>query len=206
MPVRPFRRALVAGIATVAVAGLLAGCSSGSGGDHPKANAGTLLAAGLQAQKAGDTQAAKQLYQQVIAKDPSNVYAHYNLGVIAQQAKDNSTALREYGAALAANPNYVPALYNEATIYGESNPALAITTYKQVVSLQKQSPTAYLNLGLLEVKTGQKRQGYADLLTALHQDPTLAGGLSPKLKRQLSQASKSGTGKAAQPSPSPSTT
>jgi tetratricopeptide (TPR) repeat protein len=188
----------------VAVAGLLAGCSSGSGDDKTKTNAGTLLAAGLQAQKAGDTQAAKQLYQQVIAKDPSNVYAHYNLGVIAQQAKDNSTALREYGAALAANPRYVPALYNEATIYGDSNPALAITTYQQVISLQKQSPTAYLNLGLLEVKSGQKQKGYADLLTALHQDPSLAAGLPPKLKRQLSQASKSGQGNSTQPSPSPS--
>lgn len=178
----------------------LTGCSANSSGGKA-ATPDSLLAAGLAAQQQGNLGAAKQLFQQVVDKDPRNYYAHYDLGVIAQKQNDNTTALREYGLALTANPHYVPAMFNEATIYGVTDPPLAITTYRMVISLQAHAPTAYLNLGLLEAKTGQLKAAVRDLRTALQQDPTLAGNVPKSLQKKLAGAPKHG----ASPSPSAST-
>lgn len=163
---------------------LTAVTACGSGGDSKAADANTLLAAGIKAQQQGNVDAARQLFEQVLAKQASNFYAHYNLGVLDQQAKDTASALREYGAALTINPNYVPAMFNEATIFALTDPSLAITTYRRVVALQPKSPTAYLNLGLLEAAHGEVPQGIKDLNTALHQDPSLGPQVpAPLLKK-----------------------
>jgi tetratricopeptide (TPR) repeat protein len=163
--------------------GVLTACGGAS--DGKPADANTLLAAGIKAQQQGNVDAARQLFEQVLAKQPNNFYAHYNLGVIDQGAKDNAGALREYGAALTINPTYVPALFNEATIFAVTDPELAITTYRKVVSLQPKSPTAYLNLGLLEAAHGEQEQGIKDLNTALHQDPTLGSQIPPALLKKV---------------------
>lgn len=184
----------------VGVAVFVSGCGGGS--DGKKATPSTLLAAGLAAEQKGDLVGARSLFEQLLRKQPNNVYAHYNLGVIAQQQHDPATALQEYGEALASDPNYVPALYNEATIWGASNPTLAIATYRQIIKLQAQAPTAYLNLGLLEEQAGQHKAAISHLLTALHQDPSLVSNLPPKIKAQLAKASSASP--AATPSPSAS--
>jgi Tfp pilus assembly protein PilF len=173
--------------AVVALAALTA-CSGSSGGTDKNASAATLLAAGIKAETQGDNNGARQLFQQVLAKEPGNLYAHYNLGVIAQAEQDNPTALQEYGVALATNPSYVPALFNEATIYAATNPTLAVATYHQVIKLQPHAPTAYLNLGLLEAQLGQTAQAVRDLSTAIHQDPTLAKSLPKKLLNKVGKA------------------
>src|SRR5438067_6544188 len=80
-------------------------CGGGSSDGKP-ATVASLLGAGISAQQQGRLDAATQLFRQVLAKDPGNVYAHYDLGVIAQSQNDNQTALREYGAALVSNPRY----------------------------------------------------------------------------------------------------
>jgi Tfp pilus assembly protein PilF len=201
------RRRLAAAVVGASVAAALAGCSGSSGGTDKRATAATLLSAGLKAQERGDANAARQLFEQVLEKDPNNLYAHYNLGVIAQTDQDDQAALREYGAALTANPSYVPALFNEATIYGVTDPTLAIATYRQVIKLQPHAPTAYLNLGLLEAQTGQVGRGVRDLTIALHQDPTLASGIPKKLLHKVSKAVKASASPSTAPSsPSPSST
>ena len=193
-------RRVLSAVACVAAAVALTACSGSSSGK--KATPSTLLAAGLAAQQKGDLVGAHALFEQVLRKQPGNVFAHYNLGVIAQQQNDTATALQQYGEALAGNPNYVPALFNEATIFGTSNPTLAIATYRQIIKLQAQAPTAYLNLGLLEEQAGQHKQAANDLLVALHQDPTLASRLPAKLMKKLSKAASA----SASATPSPSAT
>lgn len=163
--------------------GALTACGGSSGGKPADAN--TLLQAGIKEQQKGDSNAARQLFEQVLAKQPNNFYAHYNLGVLDQQAKDNASALREYGTALTINPSYVPAMFNEATIFASTDPALAIATYRRVVALQPKAPTAYLNLGLLEAAHGELAQGIRDLNTALHQDPTLGPQVPPALLKKV---------------------
>ena len=55
-------------------------------------------------------------FQDVLAVDPSNVYANYDLGVIAQSNGDSPEAISYYNKALAANTTYTPAMYNEAIL------------------------------------------------------------------------------------------
>jgi tetratricopeptide (TPR) repeat protein len=193
------RHAAMVGAALTLVAGLSA-CGGGSSGD-PATPAQTLSAA-LQLQQQGKLAQAKQLYEQVIAAQPGNVTAQYDLGVIAQQDGDNTGALADYGAALTANPRYVPALYNEATIYTTTDPVLAITTYRQVIALQPVAPTAELNLGLLEIKHQEPKKGVHDLAVAITQDPTLLSRIPAHL-RVLVQAVAGGT---TTPSSSPTAT
>ena len=186
----------VAGLlSALMLTGALAACGGSSGGKAADAN--TLLQAGIKMQQKGDSNAARQLFEQVLAKQPNNFYAHYNLGVLDQQAKDNASALREYGAALTINPDYVPALFNEATIFATTDAELAITTYRKVILLQPKAPTAYLNLGLLEAAHGEMAQGIKDLNTALHQDPTLGPQVPPALLKKVGAYANSA------PSPTP---
>ncbi len=190
MPHHPTRRSALrsAGwsLAVVAILAVATACGSGSSGGH-KASPGTTLNAAIALEKKGDTSQAKQLFLQVIKAQPNNFYAQYDLGVIAQNAGDNPGALAYYGAALTANPKYVPALYNEATIYATSDPTLAISTYRQVIVLQPNAPTASLNLGLLEVKHGAPKRGVKDMALAVREDPTLLTQI-PKHLRTLVKA------------------
>ena len=68
------------------------------------------------------------------------------------------------------NPNYVPALYNEATIYATTDPVPAISLYRHIVKIQPTAPTAYLNLGFLEITHGEPKQGVKSLATAVKPD------------------------------------
>jgi tetratricopeptide (TPR) repeat protein len=169
---RLVRTLLVPAALTAALSLGLSGCGS----DKPKAKEATasqLVSAGLTAAGQGDDKAALSAFSQATVKDPSNYYAHYNLGTIYQKQNKTTLALQEYGLALQSNPQYVPALYNSATIYGATDPQLAITTYRKVIKLQPKAPTAYLNLGLLEAKLGIYGQAEKDLQKALDQDPKL---------------------------------
>lgn len=200
VPLCPNYRRYAAGVVgALTLAGALTACGGSSGGKAADAN--TLLQAGIKEQQKGDTNAARQLFEQVLAKQPNNFYAHYNLGVLDQQSKDTASALREYGAALTINPTYVPALFNEATIFAQSDPALAITTYRKVVILQPHAPTAYLNLGLLEAAHGELAQGVKDLNTALHQDPSLGPQVPPALRKKVGSYANQPT---VTPTPAPS--
>ncbi len=53
------------------------------------------------------------------------------------------------------------------------------------MQLQPIAPTAFLNLGLLEINNGLRTEGAKDLQTALKQDPSLLARLSPTVQSQL---------------------
>lgn len=175
--------AVVAGLTLSLTAGCSGSSSTSSNSSKPDAKA--LVSAGLAELNRGKQDNALGLFREAAAAQPNNVLAHYNIGVILQGRGKNVEALAAYGLAIAADPKYVPALFNEGTIYGVTNPALAITTYRRVIALQPKAPTAYLNLGLLEVNSGIVAQGVKDLQTALHQDPALLARLSPALRNQV---------------------
>ena len=92
MTYRSFRRStairlvVLGGFLTLTLAAV-AGCGSTS-----STAADGILAAGLRAQTAGNISEATSDYNQVLAINPKNQYAYYNLGLIAQQAHNNATA------------------------------------------------------------------------------------------------------------------
>lgn len=167
---------------------LLTACGDGSGDAKP-ATAEQLVQAGLLQLNQGDTDAALGTFQQAAKKQPDNVFAHYNIGVILQQQGRTAEALAAYGRALAAKPDYVPALFNSAIIYTATDAELAIATYRRIIVLQPQAPTAYLNLGILEAKAGQEAQARKDLATAVKQDGTLVNSIPKDLFTSKSPSS-----------------
>lgn len=187
-------------IALVAVA---SACGGSSGGNTQ--NPAATLGAALKLQQQGNYGQAAQLYQQVIAAQPNNAYAHYDLGVVDQATSNPVAALAAYGAALTINPKYVPALFNEATIYTTTDPASAISLYRQIVVLQPIASTAYLNLGFLEIKHGAPKQGVSDLAKAIGQDSSLLSRV-PKSMQAAVTALASGVKTTPPPTTKPSGT
>jgi tetratricopeptide (TPR) repeat protein len=176
----------------LAIAGLA--CSLGScGGSAPKPPAGTstasystLVHAGIHLLDHGQTSAAEQLFQQAAVKNPRDPVAHYDLGVIFQQDGDRPGAFKEYKLAILADPRYVPALYNEAVLQSAHNAPLAIFYYRQVIRMQPDSPTALLNLGLLQDQTrAQRHQAVADLRRAVRLDPALGARIPASVRRGI---------------------
>ncbi|MGN6474638.1 MAG: tetratricopeptide repeat protein [Mycobacteriales bacterium] len=154
--------------------------SSGSAG---KADAvGSELSAAIQLQNQGHLDQAKALYEQVLAKAPQNYAALYDLGVIAQTQGDTTGALSRYAAALVIKPDFVSAMFNEATIYAKDQPQLAMSLYRQIIKLQPVAPTAYLNLGFLELSAGSLKAAVRDFAEAEKQEPDLSARVPKRLQ------------------------
>lgn len=137
------------------------------------------LNAGYNQLQSNHLAAARSDFEEVLATDPANYLAHYDLGVLDQQVGDDQQAVSAYQAALAENPTYVSALFNEAIIVAKTDRAQAIVLYQAVIKIQPDAPTAYLNLGYLYYQ--MKDFGAADLAfgKALSEDPALASRLPP---------------------------
>jgi len=65
-----------------------------------------MMEAGLSAQSAGDTVIAAEDYSIVLSLDPSNKFAHYDLGILQQDAGRNDKALELYLSALSEDPSF----------------------------------------------------------------------------------------------------
>lgn len=153
--------------------------TASSGADYS-----TLVGAGVALLGKGNVGAAEQLFTQAIAKDPDAPVGHYDLGVAYQRAGDVNDALVQYSRALLVNSHYVPALFNQAEIYSSRNPLLAMFYYRQVIRIQPRSPTAFLNLGLLEYPSDQA-QALPDLARAVQLQPSLRAQVPPPLLARL---------------------
>jgi len=179
--------ALSAGIACAITA-----CGSGSS-SLPQASIATTLAAGEAALRQHDYYAAEQLFLQVIKRQPTQVAAYYDLGIAYQDQHDYRDALRAYNRAQALDENFVPAIYNRAVLISRTDPQLAIFLYRRVIALQPDSPTAYLNLGLLEATLPPSAHAEAerDLAKAVKLEPSLEARIPRSLRAGLSTAGRS---------------
>ena len=145
-------------VAVVLVGGLSLGISacSGTGSNaSPSQSLNDALNTAIHDQLQGNLSAAKSQYNEVLKADPTNVYAHYNLGLIAQTQHQGSTAEAQYRLALQSNPNFEPALFNLAIVLTGSAPAEAVTEYERAITVNPNDANAHFNLGLLLIKTGQ---------------------------------------------------
>ncbi len=139
-----------------------------------------LVRQGTVAQSRGDLELAVTRFQAAMAKDPSDVSAPYDLGVLFQQRLHNGAlAASYYTKALAVDPTFKSALFNLALVETPKNPARAISLYNQLLALNANSPQVLWNLGLLLISQNQSSQGHADLAKAVALDPTLAKQAPP---------------------------
>lgn len=158
----------VAAVAAAGIAFVAAACSS----QTPAQKANGLLAKGIAAQRAGDLSSATGYYNQVLAIQPNNYYALYDLGDVEETQNQNANAEYHYRAALAVNPNYAPALYNLAILETASAPVSAENLYQQVLAVQPNNAAAHLNLGFLQIKLGQVAEGRKNVAIADKLEPS----------------------------------
>jgi tetratricopeptide (TPR) repeat protein len=160
----------VAAVATVTALSTV-GCSENKSQAEQASNA---LSAGLRAQVAGRSAEAVKDYRKVLAHDPKNKFAFYNLGLIDQRAGRTASAEQFYRQALAVDPEYVPALFNLAIVVTSQSADEAVTLYRKVIALQPENASATLNLGLLLRAAGQTDEGDSLVTKAHTLDPSVA--------------------------------
>jgi Tfp pilus assembly protein PilF len=172
------------------VAGLLlsscGGSAKSSSTNSSHAPFRVLIGAGMDLLRQGNSSAAQQLFEQAIAREPNNPVGHYDLGVVLQRVGDSRDALHQYRLALASDPQYTPALFNEAVVLAPRDPTLAIFDYHRIIAIKPNSPTALLNLGLLEAAVGYPhRVVLSNLRRAVALDPSLRQSVPPGLRRDI---------------------
>ena len=176
---------------SVAVICTLSACSSSghvlgdSAATTPAHYSRTLIDAGMLLLRQGNSNAAEQLFQQAIRRDPSRPAGHYDLGVVYGEQGQSSQALRQYQLAIRADPRFVSALYNEAVLIAGRNPQQAISLYHRVIAIQRDSPSAFLNLGLLEAKANDNTQAIKDLREAVRLYPGLSSKVPTPLRAKV---------------------
>ncbi|MBV8949383.1 MAG: tetratricopeptide repeat protein [Actinobacteria bacterium] len=111
----------------------------------------------------------------MLASDPSNKYAYYNLGLIAQTQQHSAEAETNYRRALSIYPNFVPALFNLAILRTNAKAdAEAVELYQRIIAIDDRQAGAHLNLGFVLRGMGQADAGNVQIARALELDPSLA--------------------------------
>jgi tetratricopeptide (TPR) repeat protein len=166
-------------VVAVVAAALMTGC--GGGGSKPNAKVSLeTLNAGLKAQVAGHYGTAQKAYRDVLAGDPNNKYAYYNLGLIAQTEQRAADAENDYRKTLSIDPKFIPAMFNLAILRtnAKATPE-AVNLYQQILAINDRQAGAHLNLGFLLRSTGQADAGNVHIARALELDPSLARRNTP---------------------------
>jgi tetratricopeptide (TPR) repeat protein len=167
---RTMRRGLSVAAVGVTSALLLSACGSTPSASQTVAQE---LTAGVAAQNAGDYASASQYYLKVLASEPKNATALYDMGDIDQLQSLNAAAKARYEAALAVDPNFISAMYNLATLEAATSPNDARVLYDQVIKLSPKYANAHFNLGYVLLSLGDRRAGLAEINEGVRLDPSL---------------------------------
>ncbi len=175
----------VAVLAVVATAAVACSSLSHTASSSPPANGApassaeggqvaSLLQSGITQAERKQWAAATANFQKVLAIDPGNYYAAYDLGWIAQSRGNSSEALGYYKKSLAANAAYTPAMYNEAILLETADPQQAIGMYQKIVGINPRASTAYLRLALVQAEQGDITDAKANDAKAVAIDQALS--------------------------------
>jgi tetratricopeptide (TPR) repeat protein len=148
------------------------------GGSNPTAKAsdpaGDALARGIAAHNANKLDEAAKDYFEVLANDPKNKFAFYNLGQIARTQNKLAIAEGYYRSALEADPNYGPALFGLGVVRQAFNSVQeAVDLYTKDIAIEPTNAAAHYNLGILLRIQGKTAQGDAEIARAIQLDPKL---------------------------------
>ena len=161
-------------VAFAAILALAAAC----GGSNPTAQAsdpaGEALARGIAAHNANKLDEAMKDYFEVLANDPKNKFAYYNLGQIARAQNKLAIAEGYYRSALETDPNYGPALFGLGVVRQAFNSVQeAVDLYTKDIAIEPTNAAAHYNLGILLRIQGKTAQGDAEIARAIQLDPKL---------------------------------
>jgi tetratricopeptide (TPR) repeat protein len=128
-------------------------------GVDPQRNQQDLFLAAVQAEEAGERQRAIDLYEQIIAADPTYAAAFINLGTIFFHLRQYGRAEELYRRASEVDPDYVLAFFDLGNVLDElDRPEESIAAYEQAVSLAPRYGDAHYNLALAYERKGDLRR------------------------------------------------
>ncbi|MBX9879078.1 MAG: tetratricopeptide repeat protein [Candidatus Obscuribacterales bacterium] len=158
----------------------------------------SVLQKAVQAYSAGNVQEAASLFQKVLAINPNNGDAHYNLGAIAEQQGNLPEALNHYQAAAKANPqdkDFLEAYQAVASRLQTAKAEAVQQQQRQQAATQQQNQQ--MKQAALDAKTAFQSGNYDQAIQKLSsisnsnvKDPDVEFGLSQayKAKSNLGQA------------------
>jgi tetratricopeptide (TPR) repeat protein len=150
-----------------------AASASVNAGQSDVTRVAALLQVGIQRANQKDWAGATTTFQDVLAINPGNVYALYNLGVINQTKGNSIAAIGFYKRTLTVSKNYTPAMYNMAILLEKSDPQQALSLYRQIVVINPQASTAYLRMAFVQAELGNHIAAQVSYDKAIAIDPSL---------------------------------
>ena len=132
------------------------------------------LSDALQSQNKFDE--AAQQNRQVLAIEPDNYQAHYNLGVIFATQGLADEAIKEFRLSLAINPNQALPHFKIGSILMESHQIPeAIEEFNQALRFDPENADVHNNLGVALVQMGEYEKAIEQFTDAVTIDPNYAG-------------------------------
>jgi tetratricopeptide (TPR) repeat protein len=172
---------MLRGLVVAMLALALAACGG------PATNAGTsgdTLQQGLAAHTAGKLDEAISLYHQVLAKDPTNKFALFNLGQIEHTKNRLVAAEAWYRLTLESDRNMTSALYNLGLVrqaVGDSVESASLL--RRFIALDPNNASGHYNLGIALRSVGDAAGSNTEFQTAQRLDARLvppAASTSPR--------------------------
>lgn len=118
-----------------------------------------------------DHQGAIANYRKAIALQPSDALAHYNLGVVYGEIEDYQSAITEYREAKRLDPARLDVRQNLGSALIHTNPAAAITEFRELVALAPDYPVCHLCLGNALYSVGRMEDAEKEFRIAMRADP-----------------------------------
>ena len=126
----------------------------------------------LKNQKENNLTDAQKLYHDTLSKDPSNVDAYNNLGIIYKTLGDHLKAIDFFKKALEINPTYVNAYINLASIlYLQGKYSDAKNYYEKVIEINPNHLHANNNLGIIFYHYGMLKDAISYYKKTIEIDP-----------------------------------
>jgi tetratricopeptide (TPR) repeat protein len=126
----------------------------------------------IERHKAGDAVPAEALYRAVLALQPAQAHAAYNLGVLLQTHHRTAEAVGAYRHATAAKPDYAEAWCNlGVALQDERKFDDALQAYHHAISLRADFAMAHCNLGVALKEQGRFDEAVASYHRAIALEP-----------------------------------
>ena len=114
-------------------------------------------------------------YQKILLEDPSNLNAHFNLGILYYKNARYDEAAREFNKVLEINPNDAEAYYNLGNIYNKKSLYDdAINSYKKALAIHPRDAGIFHNIGNAYTNKGVIDDAITSYRMAVDLDPNLA--------------------------------
>lgn len=165
---------------------VVTGCSGDNSNEGAKSSSSASLSAAdalvqtaLKQLDKGDEAKAQATFENVLALDPDNVYAHYNLGLLAQDAGKDALAIKQYDAALKTDPKFTSALYNKGIVLEGSDVEAAVELYRRALVIDHDFAAAHMRLGFALLHLGKTDEAEEHLAAGVKLDPSMADVKAP---------------------------